>query len=86
MLAEKLQLSDEEAERWMVNMVRGSSAGPTLDAKIDSSGKQVIIAPPSKSAYKQIVESTRELTVRSGILSSNLEALVKDQAAYLRNR
>ena len=31
MLAEKLQLSDEEAERWMVNMVRGSSAGPTLE-------------------------------------------------------
>lgn len=86
MLAEKLQLTDEEAERWMVDMVRGSSAGPTLDAKIDSSGKQVIIAPPSKSAYKQIVESTRELTVRSGILSSNLEALVKDQAAYLKNR
>ncbi len=86
MLAEKLQLTDEEAERWMVDMVRGTSAGPTLDAKIDSSGKQVIIAAPIKSAYKQIVESTRELTTRSGILSSNLEALVKDQSAYLKNR
>jgi translation initiation factor 3 subunit E len=86
MLAEKLQLTDEEAERWMVDMVRGTSAGPTLDAKIDSSGKQVIIAAPIKSAYKQIVETTRELTTRSGILSANVEALVKDQAAYLRNR
>lgn len=86
MLAEKLQLTDEEAERWMVDMVRGTSAGPTLDAKIDSSGKQVLIAAPVKSAYKQIVETTRELTTRSGILSANLEVLVKDQAAYLRNR
>ena len=36
MLAEKLQLTEEEAERWMVDMVRGTAAGPTIDAKINS--------------------------------------------------
>ena len=42
MLAEKLQMTEEEAEKWMVEMVRNSSAGSnTADAKIDSSAKQV---------------------------------------------
>ena len=42
MLAEKLQMSEEESEKWMVEMVRNSSAGSTtMDAKIDSSAKQV---------------------------------------------
>eukprot|EP01038_Epipyxis_sp_PR26KG_P006043 gene6043-8320_t len=86
MLAEKLHLTDEEAEKWMVNLVRGSAAGPRLDATIDSSGKQVIISPPIKSTHKQIVESTRELSTRSGILSSNLENLIEDQGAYIRNK
>jgi len=72
--------------RWMVDMVRGTSGGPTLDAKIDSAGKQVIIAAPTRSAYKQIVESVRDLTTRSAILSGNLENLVTEQAIYMQNR
>lgn len=86
MLADKLQLTDEEAERWMVDMVRGntSSQGATLDARIDSSGKQVIISAPARSAHKQIVEASRDLTTRSGILSNNLETLVKEQANYIK--
>lgn len=88
MLAEKLQLTDEEAERWMVDMVRGNSTsyGPNLDAKIDSSGKQVIISAPARSAFKEVVESSRDLNTRSGILSSNLENLVKEQAGYIKSR
>ena len=46
MLAQKLQLTDEEAERWMVDMVRSAStSGTTADAKIDSSAKQVTPRP-----------------------------------------
>jgi len=84
MLAEKLQLSDEKAERWMVDIVRSSTTGPAADAKIDSAGKQVLMAAPERSAYKQVIESTRELTTRSGFLGNNLENLVKDQAVYLK--
>jgi len=84
MLAEKLQLTDEEAERWMVDIVRSSTTGPAADAKIDSAGKQVLMAAPERSAYKQVIESTRELTTRSGFLGNNLENLVKDQAVYLK--
>ena len=49
MLAQKLQLTDEEAERWMVDMVRSASnTATTADAKIDSSAKQVkkYLPPP----------------------------------------
>lgn len=86
MLAEKLQLSEEEAERWMADMVRGTAAGPSIDAKIDSSGKQVIMAAPSKASYKGIMDASRELTTRSTILANNLENLVKDQGIYLQSR
>lgn len=84
MLAVKLQLSEEEAERWMVDIVRGSISGPTVDAKIDSSGKQVLMAAPTKVGHKQIIDASKELSNRSGILSANLEALVKEQAVYIQ--
>ena len=83
MLAEKLQLTDEEAEKWMVDMVRGQSTGPIVDAKIDSSKRQVIMASPSRSAHQQVMEKTRELTVRSGILTANLGSIVKEQSHFL---
>lgn len=40
-LAEKLNLNYEEAERWIVNLVRTSK----LDAKIDSKTGTVIMEP-----------------------------------------
>jgi translation initiation factor 3 subunit E len=84
MLAEKLQLTAEEAERWMVDIVRGSTQGPTAEAKIDSAGCKVLMAVPERAAYKQVIDATRELTTRSAILGANLEGLVKDQAGYIK--
>ncbi|KAH8506593.1 hypothetical protein H0E87_013412, partial [Populus deltoides] len=40
-LAEKLNLNYEEAERWIVNLIRNSK----LDAKIDSQSGTVIMEP-----------------------------------------
>lgn len=40
-LAEKLNLNYEEAERWIVNLIRSSK----LDAKIDSQSGTVIMEP-----------------------------------------
>lgn len=40
-LAEKLNLNYEEAERWIVNLIRGLK----LDAKIDSQTGTVIMEP-----------------------------------------
>ena len=82
-LAQRLELPEEEAERWMVSMVRSATA---LDAKIDSAGKQVVMSAPSKSAHQQVVDKTRDLTVRCAMLSANVEALLQEQAIYVRNR
>mmetsp|Transcript_16771 Transcript_16771/g.25199 ORF Transcript_16771/g.25199 Transcript_16771/m.25199 type:complete len:475 (+) Transcript_16771:67-1491(+) len=100
-LAEKLQLSEEEAEKWMVEMVRGASAansqegsssgashalasaGVSFNARIDSSGKQVLMAPPPKMAHQKVADKTRDLTVRAGILNSNLESLMNEQGEYI---
>lgn len=88
MLADKLQMSEEEVEKWMVDMVRNGTVGATADAKIDSSAKQVIMAPPSRVAHQTVVEKTRDLTARSGMLSNNLSTLLQDQgqATFIRSR
>lgn len=86
MLAQKLQFTDEEAEKWTADMVRGHSGTALLDAKIDSSSRQVIIAPPTKPGHKAVVEATKEMTARSAVLAANLEALAKDQALFFQYR
>jgi len=88
MLATKLQLTVEEAEKWMVNMIRGSAVGNgiPLDAKIDSSGKQVLMSVPSKTSAQSVVEKTKDLTHRSSVLSATIETLVREDADYLRVR
>lgn len=87
MLAEKLQFSNEEAEKWMVDMVRGNNGtGTSLNAKIDSFGKQVIIAPPVSTSHQQVIDATKELTTRTSVLSNNLENLIKEQAFFLLHR
>ena len=81
MLSKKMQLSEDEAEKWMVDMVRGTAA---LDgAKIDSSGKQVIMPVPSKTGHQKVMDRTRELTVRSSILATNVTNLLSEQATYI---
>ncbi len=90
MLANKLHLSEEEAEKWMVDMIRGSANGNgvPLDAKIDSSGKQVLLSVPNKGAQQIIMDmcTNKDLTRRSGTLATTLETVAKDNADYLRCR
>jgi len=82
------------AERWMVDMIRGvsegavsgGSAAATVDAKIDSAAKQVIMAAPSKSAHQQVAEKTRELTARSEALSGNIHKIMPDQMMFVNHR
>jgi translation initiation factor 3 subunit E len=87
MLADKLQMTEEESEKWMVEMVRNSPVGSTtLDAKIDSSAKQVIMSTPSRMAHQLVIERTRDLTVRGANLGSTLSNLVVEQSLFLKNR
>jgi translation initiation factor 3 subunit E len=84
MLASKLELSEEDAEKWMVNMVRGTMVGSAQDAKVDSAGKQVIMPSPVNTTHAVVVERSRDLTERSAVLANNLDALAHEQASYIR--
>ena len=95
-LANVLQLSDEDTEKWIVEMIRGatvanssgeaSSTTSTLpvDVRIDSDGKHVFMAPPVKSPHQRVVDRTRDLPARCGILTSNIEALLTEQGSFLK--
>lgn len=68
MLAEKLNMDEDAAERWIVNLIRNAR----LDAKIDSKANHVIMGTPYPSVYQKIIEKTKGLSFRSYVLANNL--------------
>jgi translation initiation factor 3 subunit E len=69
MLADKLSMSTEDAEKWIVNLIRNAK----LDAKIDSKQGTVVMGVETNSPYQQLVEKTKMLSVRSTELKSSIE-------------
>ncbi|CAF1008668.1 unnamed protein product [Rotaria sordida] len=69
MLAEKLNMGTEEAERWIVNLIRNAS----LDAKIDSQKGIVVMGSQALSPYQIIIEKTKNLFNRTQLLTQNSE-------------
>lgn len=68
-LSQKLGLSEEEAERWIVNLIRHSK----VSAKIDSAADQLHIASNFPSIYQQVIDKTKPLVSRTQALISTLE-------------
>jgi len=77
MLAEKLNMTTEEAERWIVNLIRNAK----LDAKIDSKQGTVVMGVETNSPYQQLIEKTKALSFRSQMLLMNIEKKKKAQDA-----
>jgi translation initiation factor 3 subunit E len=73
MLAEKLNMNPEEAECWIVNLIRNAR----LDAKIDSKLGHVVMGTQPLSPYQQILEKVDTLSVRSEALQQLIERKVK---------
>lgn len=69
MLADKLNMSPKEAERWIVNLIRQAK----LDAKIDSQQGHVVMGTQAVSPYQQLIEKTKTLSFRTQMLSINVE-------------
>jgi translation initiation factor 3 subunit E len=69
MLADKLNMAPESAEKWIVNLIRNAR----LDAKIDSKANHVIMGMQTPSIYQQVIEKTKGLSFRSYVLASNLD-------------
>ena len=68
-LAARLHMDEPGAEAWVVDLIRNAS----LDAKIDSIGRQVIMTVPAASVYQLVIDKTRELTARTRALHDNIE-------------
>jgi len=69
MLAEKLNMTSDDAEKWIVNLIRNAR----LDAKIDSKLGHVVMGTQAVSPYQQVIEKTKNLSVRSQMLAFNIE-------------
>eukprot|EP01089_Gocevia_fonbrunei_P011606 TRINITY_DN2513_c0_g1_i2.p1 TRINITY_DN2513_c0_g1~~TRINITY_DN2513_c0_g1_i2.p1 ORF type:complete len:422 (-),score=87.97 TRINITY_DN2513_c0_g1_i2:85-1350(-) len=69
MLAEKLNMDQEAAERWIVNLIRNAQ----LDARIDSAANHVVMSTQHPSVYQQVIEKTKGLSFKSQVLANSLE-------------
>lgn len=69
MLADKLNMSPKEAERWIVNLIRQAK----LDAKIDSQQGHVVMGTQAVSPYQQLIEKTKTLSFRTQMRAINVE-------------
>ncbi|QQP35461.1 Eukaryotic translation initiation factor 3 subunit E [Caligus rogercresseyi] len=61
MLAQKLNMKPENAERWIVNLIRNAK----LDAKIDSQMGHVVMGKMTVSPYQQLIDKTKVLSLRT---------------------
>jgi len=62
-------MSPDEAERWIVNLIRNAS----LDAKIDSQHGTVVMGSQILSPYQTIIERTKNLFNRTQSLANTTE-------------
>lgn len=78
-LSERLNLSRDEGEKWIVNLIRETRMG--ADAKIDL-GKNVIeINKPPQPIYQTVIEKTRGLAFRSQALGAAMARTQGTQGA-----
>lgn len=73
-LGDKLAMDQDEAERWIVDLIRNAD----LDAKIDSEEGCVVMGGNPQSIYEQVMERTRDLNVRSATLAQNLNNVLNE--------
>lgn len=69
MLSSKLCLEPQTAELWVVNLIRDAR----LDAKIDSQKGCVELGCAVVSVYHSVIERTKDLHLRSRVMSENID-------------
>jgi translation initiation factor 3 subunit E len=69
MLASKVHMTVDAAERWIVELVRNAQ----FEAKIDAEHHTLVMTTPRPSVYRRVVEMTRDMPYRCHSLISNLE-------------
>ncbi|KLO10911.1 eukaryotic translation initiation factor 3 subunit 6 [Schizopora paradoxa] len=70
-LSERLNLSRDEGEKWIVNLIRETKMGS--DAKIDLEKNIIEINRPPLPVYQHVIEKTRGLSFRTQAIGAALE-------------
>lgn len=65
-------MGPEDAERWIVNLIRNAQ----LDAKIDSKQGHVVMGTQAVSQYQLLIEKTKAMAIRTQVLAMNIEKKV----------
>ncbi|TGZ85404.1 eukaryotic translation initiation factor-like protein 3 subunit E [Ascodesmis nigricans] len=65
-LASRLNLSQDEGEKWIVNLIRDTR----VDAKIDYKEGTVVMNHPPQSVYQQVIEKTRGGFFRTQVITA----------------
>ncbi|KAK3824782.1 MAG: eIF3 subunit 6 N terminal domain-containing protein [Benniella sp.] len=68
-LSQTLNMSKDEGEKWIVNLIRDTR----VDAKIDYKENTVLMNMNSTSVYQQIIERTKGLSFRSQVLATSID-------------
>ena len=63
-LSGRLGLSDEEGEKWIVNLIRETR----MDGKLDAREGTVVMNHPGGSVYQQVIERTKGMFFRASVL------------------
>lgn len=77
LLSSKLQLSNMDAEKWIVDKIRSSKK---INAKIDYENHQILIKPnnANNEIYLQVTELTKDLTYRTQQLTNSVIQMMKE--------
>eukprot|EP00794_Sanderia_malayensis_P004693 gene4693-5308_t len=73
MLAEKLNMSPEEAEKWIVNLIQDMMQSGKHDAKIDSKQGHVIMGTQAETVQQQVIEKTKGVMLKTQTLMLNMQ-------------
>lgn len=72
-LADRLGMDNEATEKWIVNLIRNAR----LNARIDSKAGTVVIQTQTLSAYEQLLEKARGLSLRTFGLANTVVGMLR---------
>ncbi len=70
-LAAQLHMDADEAEKWIVDLIRTTQ----IDARLDAKTSSLQMMQPDTTVYQQINDNTRDLASRTRNLVEGLESL-----------
>ncbi|KAJ2337403.1 eukaryotic translation initiation factor 3 subunit E [Coemansia sp. RSA 1694] len=68
-LTRRLNMKQEEGEKWIVKLIRDTR----MDAKVDFKDNSVIMNPTYNPVYQQVIERTKALVFRSQVLNGAID-------------